>query len=304
MTRLVRAHGRGRFTPRVGLASVVAAVAIAGCLGPSAAETTKLHEQAEAALARWADAIAAAGGQTRVIPIGELTGQVGDWEPDVGDNNKSALMAGLVAASASLPADPPPDEEVAWEDGTRETVPVLSAEEALAAIWQGPKDICADCDSLLITDARLTTGPIQTTRGLATGPLWEFTLQGTAVRLTQVAIADPVRVVPPPWDANDPPIGLRIDSASGSVGGRELTVTFVGAPHAGDQPCGEDYTAEAVESDLAVVVIVTRHPALTFGGCTAVGAYRTTTVGLAAPLGERAVLEVMEGTAVPVELTK
>ena len=271
-------------------------------MGPSAEDTARLRKQAAAALARWADAVAAAGGQTRVIPIGELTGQIGDWEPDAGDN-KSALMAGLVATLASLPDEVPPDEKVTWQDGTVATVPVLSAEQAHAAIWQGPHETCAECDSLWITDARLTTGQIQTTRGLATGPLWEFTLQGTSVKLTQVAIADPVRVVPPPWDANDPPIGPRIDSASGSVDGRELTVTFVGAPGPGSEPCGEDYTAEAVESDLALVVIVTRHPALTSGGCTLVGAIRTATVELAAPLGERAVLEVMEGTAVPVTLT-
>ena len=105
-------------------------------------------------------------------------------------------------------------------------------------------------------------------------------------------------------ELNDPPVGLAIDSASGTVGGRELTVAFIGAPLPGDQACGEDYTAQAVESDLAVVVIVTRHPRLEFGACSAAGARRTASVELAAPLGERAVLEVQQGRPVPVELTR
>jgi hypothetical protein len=98
------------------------------------------------------------------------------------------------------------------------------------------------------------------------------------------------------------PLGLAIDSASGSVSGTELTVAFVGAPDPGDKPCGEDYTAEAVESDLAVVVIVTRHPHLTIGGCSAVGARRTAIATLAAPLGYRVVLDLQQGTPVQVAL--
>ena len=69
-------------------------------------------------------------------------------------------------------------------------------------------------------------------------------------------------------------------------------------------PCGEDYTAEAVESDLAVVVIVARHPhAALFEACSAVGARRTATATLAAPLGDRAVLDLQTGTPVPVVLS-
>ena len=40
----------------------------------------------------------AAGAQAAVTPVGELTGQIGDWEAAVGDNNKRALMAGLIAS--------------------------------------------------------------------------------------------------------------------------------------------------------------------------------------------------------------
>ena len=297
--------GRAQRSNNVGLAGIaLGAIVLAACqAGPGADDSSKLHQQAEAALARWADAVATAGGQSPVVLVGEPTGQVGDWEAAVGDNNKPALMAGLVETDASQPSVAPPDSQVQWPDGTVTTVPVMSAAQAVEAIQAGSSAPCGDCVPLRITAARLTTGPIQTSRGPATGPIWEFTIQGTAVKVTRVALAHPITVVPPPWNPSDPPVGLAIDSASGTVDGRELSVAFVGAPLPADQPCGEDYTAEAVESDLAVVVIVTRHPHPGSGACSAVGASRTATAELSAPLGDRTVLEVQQGLPVALVLS-
>lgn len=301
MLRPVRRPVARRPRPVVLPAVVAMALVLAGCLG-TGDDPAKLQQQARDALTRWADAVAAAGGPSPVVLVGELTGQVGDWEPAVGDNDKRALMAGLVEADASLPAATPPDGEVRWQDGSTASVALISAQQAVAAIKAGTSEPCGDCTPLRITDARLTTGRIETSRGSATAPVWDLTAEGTAVTVTRVAIADAIAIVLPPWNPNDPPVGLAIESASGSVGGRQLTVAFVGAPLPGDQPCGEDYTAEAVESDLAVVVIVTRHSHVTIGACTAVGAPRTATLELAAPLGERTVLEVQQGRPVPVTL--
>jgi hypothetical protein len=286
---------------------IVAAVALAAGLSACTLGTdpARLHQQAEAALARWADAVTAAGGQSAFVPVGELTAQVGDWELEVGDNNKIALMAGLVEAPVSLPADTPPDGALRWQDGSTRTVRLISAQQALSELKaDATGSACPDCVPLRITGARLTSGSVQTSRGPAEAPVWEFTVQGTAVRVTRVAIADRVSVVPPPWDPNDPPVGISIDSATGTVGGRQLTVGFIGAPRPGDQGCGADYTAEAVESPTAVVVIVTEHPHGLFEACTDVGARRTAEVELSAPLGERAVLEVKEGRPVPALLSR
>ena len=115
----------------------------------------------------------------------------------------------------------------------------------------------------MVTRTTLGSGPIDTTRGAATGPIWTFAIKGTA-----------------------------------------LTVSFVGAPLPGNQPCGEDYFAEAVESNLAVTVIVTRHPFLgPVVACPAVGATRTATATLAAPLGDRTVLDLQGGQPVTLTLT-
>jgi hypothetical protein len=284
------------------IAAALSVATLAGSIGNGDAD--KLRQQAEAALARWADAVVAAGGPSAVIPVGELTRQVGDWEAEVGDNDKPALMGGLVEAAAELPAELPPDGDVTWSDGTTTTVHLMTAAAAIAAIRAGTTAPCDDCIPLRVTGALLTTGPIETTHGRATAPIWEFTIEGSAVKVTHLAVANRGVVLPPVWDSNDPPVGVWLDSAQASVSGSEITVAFVGAPLPGDQPCGEDYTADAVESDLAAVVIVVRHPHLTLGGCTGVGvgAARTAVAKLAAPLGDRAVLQVYDGTPVRIDL--
>ena len=285
---------------------VAVAGVLAGCSSlplpvvapPAATDPAGARQQAHAVLSRWADAVAAAGGHPAVTPVGELTGQVGDWEDAVGENNKPALLAGMVSSVVSVGDQRPPDGEVTWPEGTTTKVPLISAQEGVVGIGSTTAAPCHGCTDLSITDARLTTGPIQTTRGPATAPIWEYTLQGTAVKLTRVAIANAVSVAPTEADSA---LGLAIDAASGSVTGNELTVSFIGAPDHVDQPCGEDYTGEAVESDLAVTVIVTRHPHVgqVPVACPAVGFRRTATATLAAPLGDRAVLDFQTGTPVP-----
>jgi hypothetical protein len=282
--------------------AMVLALALSACLPGTEANPMRLQAQARAALERWAAAVAAGGGPTGFVPVGELTGQIGDWEEAVGDN-KAALFAGMVIAATALPEDPPAGGEIQWPDGTVQPVAVVSAVQALEAIRSGSDGSCPDCSPLQVTSARLTTGPLETSRGRATVPMWAFTIAGTAVEVTRVAVAQGVVVQPPPWDANNPPLGIGIRAATGTVAGRSLTVSFTGAPGPASEGCGADYTAEAVESELAVVVIVHEHRNGQLGACAAVGAERFATVELARPLGDRAVLEVQQGLPVAVTLT-
>jgi hypothetical protein len=284
-------------------AAIVLAVILGSCSRAPGRDLSTLHEEAQADLTRWAEAVAAAGGPSAFVPVGELTGQVGDWEESVGDNNKPALMAGLVEAEASLPTEAPPDAEVRGRDGTTHTVRLISAPEALSRLKAdaaGSGGDCPGCTPLKITGAQLSSGQIQTSRGPAQVPVWEFTLQGTAVRITRLAIAAYVQVKLPTWDPDNAPIGISIESATATADGRQLTVSFTGAPESGDTPCGADYTAEAVESETAVVVIVVEHPNGTPAACAAIGATRTAPVQLSAALGDRTVLEIKEGLPVAV----
>lgn len=289
---------------------LVAMAALAACLvgcglgfGPGVDDSTRLHDQARAALARWTAAVASAGGPNAFAPVGDRTVQVGDWEEAVGDNNKLAMYAGLIDSKIPLSSQAPPDGRVIWPDGSASTLSLISAQEALQDIkTETGGSACSTCQPLEVVKADLTSRALSTSRGIAQAPVWLFSLQGTAVRLARVAVAASITVTPPAWDPDNPPTGIAIDSATGSVSGRQLTVSFVGAPAPGDQGCGADYSAEAVESSDAVVVIVIEHANLTLGACSLVGAIRTATVELAAPLGNRAVLDVQQGLPVAVTL--
>ena len=284
-------------------------VTASGCnvIGRPAASGTapepldSIHTQARDALARWAEAAKKSGGAT-ISFVGDQTGQLGDWEPAVGDNNKSAVLAGLLTAPTPLSDSRPARGHVRWLDGDSLDVDVLSAADALddlvaAGLGEGA---CAECRPLRVTEANLATGLVETSQGPAEAPLWVFTIDGTAVRVTRIAVDPSITVVPPPFNADHPPEGLSIDLATGTSGSKKLTVSFTGAPKGGGEPCGADYTAEGVESDLAVVVIVNETRNASPGACPAVGKTRTAVVNLAAPLGERAVLEIRQGLPVPV----
>jgi hypothetical protein len=254
------------------------------------------RDEARDDLTRWADAVAAAGGPGFAL-VGEATGQIGDWEERVGANNKLALLSGKVETAVPLSADTPPPAQVRWMDGSAETVPIISAARALAELQATEGQGCPDCNPLVITGATLTSAKIDTSRGPATVPVWQFSLQGTTVRVTRAAISPggPVHVSPPEWNPDDPPIGLSVSWAFGHAGGRALMVGFDG------DSCGTDYTAEAVESPSAIVVIIVEHPSSATCG-RGVGMNRTATAQLAAPLGGRTVLEVREGLPVPLTL--
>jgi hypothetical protein len=263
--------------------------------------TDRLHRQAQDALDRWAQAVKDNGGST-ITFTGELTSQIGDWEGALAQTDKSALMGGAIVAASPLSEDRPGKREVRWTDGPKLDTEVLSAAQALEALLADVEQRCDKCTPLEITDANLATGLAETSTGPAEVPTWVFTIKGTAVRVTRVAVDGSVTVDPPPWNVDDPPEGRSIDHAVGDASSRTLEVQFAGAPKGADEPCGADYSAEAVESDLAVVVIIhtTEYGGSSNQTCLANAAGRTASVSLAAPLGERVVLEGREGLPVPV----
>jgi hypothetical protein len=287
---------------------LVASLALLGGCGPAAspvgAGADPVHQRARDELARYDKAVADAGGQQRFVPVGELTGQIGMWEISNG-GNKVALLTGHVVADTALSDTAPPPGTVVWEGGATMSVPLISAAEALrqlVAAVAGQGDCTQLCTPLHVTAARLSTARIQTTRGPATVPAWEYTLQGTAVRVTRAGVAKSSTVTVNGLPGNPyEPVSLGMEATT-TLGSRQLTVSFTGAPEA-SKPCGADYTGEAVESANAVVVIISGHAHTPAGTCPSIGARRTAVVDLAQPLGERAVFEVQTGFPVPVTVT-
>ena len=259
-----------------------------------------LIAQATAVLARWGAQVSGSD-PAEIVLLGDLSGQIGDWEEAVGGNNKAALMVGLVKAAGALPDDPVADGKVRWADGRSQSVEVLTAAAAFAEILADAEGDCGSgCVPVVLGNPVLGTADVQTARGPATVPAWLFSVEGSSVVVTRPAIAKRAHVVLPPWDAENPPPGLSIEGAIGGPDQSQLVVSFVGAPGPASQPCGADYTAEGVETALAIAVIVREHPHTEGEACRAIGARRTAIVSLAAPLGDRVVLEIREGRPVPV----
>ena len=288
---------------------VTLAFLAAGCtaVGPDAGysdpDSARLHAQAQQYLANFDAAVKAAGGLPDFVPTSDTTLTVGDdWGSGIdGGAAKLALMGGDFDAAVTLPTQTPPDGQIRWPDGKTEPTGVLPAATAFAQMSAAAKK-CTDCTApLVITGATLTTATFETTRGSAVAPAWEFTLENTPVRIDRLAVATKTLSVPEiAWDPNNAPIGVRIESATIDASGMRLTAAFWGAPDGADKPCGEDYTAEAVESDSAVVVIIHVHRNPAPVACTLVGFARTAQVTLANPLGNRAVLEDQTGQPVAV----
>lgn len=280
---------------------VVVVVAISGGVAALARRESPIERQAREALERYDRAWAAAGSGPRFVPVGGFVIQIGDWEAEVGDNNKTALNAGMVELEGELPDQTPAPGDIRWTDGTIARLPLVPAAKAFERLRESHGNTCKGCTPVRVTAARLTTAAVSTDRGVATAPVWEFTLARTAVRVAVVAV-DPARAVevtPPLWDPYNPPGGLWIERATLAADGRTLTVSFTGAKE-GDGPCAASYTARAVESEHAAAIIVDEHRNSPGAACTAEGYQRTATVVLSHPLGGRAVLEVVRGQPVPV----
>jgi hypothetical protein len=260
----------------------------------------RIHAQAHDALERWADAVGRNGGAA-ITFTGAMTSRIGSWEDVVAANNEVALASGAVGAATELPEDKPGRREVKWVDGKKVDAEVLSARKALDAVVEAGEGDCGACTPLQVTDANLATGLIETSTGPAEVPTWVFSVRGSSVRITRVAVDPSVTVDPPTWNASDPPVGISIDVATGATDSRSVDVQFVGAIGNADEECGAEYEVEAVESELAVVVIVTeRMNTPEDGACAAAGKVRTAKLTLEAPLGDRAVLEGRQGLPVPV----
>ncbi len=255
----------------------------------------RLQAQAQSALERWADAVRENGGAS-IIFEGALTSQIGEWADDVAENHTSALAAGLVETQTPLSEERPGRREVKWVDGTRIDVDVFSARQAFDELVRAANADCEGCEPLHVTEANLATGLVETSAGPADVPMWVYSLRDSGVRITRVAVDAGVSVDPPPWDAEDPPLGVSIELAIGQPGSKDLEVQFIGA----HEDCAVEYEVEAIESTLAVVIVVVAREASEAVECPALGQLRTAEVKLDGKLGKRAVLEVRQGLPVPV----
>lgn len=249
------------------------------------------HAQAEEAIQHWAAYMADKPADTLVF-ISDLT-RGGGWRGARADDAKTAFVSGMIEATVNLSTETPPPGEVTWPDGTTQEVPLISAADALAAMIlelrsDQPAYPCGDC--LQVVGATLTTRTALTWHGDAQVPVWQFDFAARdepMEPISYVAVRD--RVDPSIWL---PLSSANTDAAYGHPDDTQVTIVFGGGA------CDTGHSIEVVESTGAMVPIITT--TVRGGACTLQRVGYALRVELAAPLGDRVVLDLDSGYPVPV----
>ncbi len=284
---------------------------------PATAEPRSAFEQRAAEVAdgwqpgpRWRDGY---------VPLQDPTVLVGD--PGFSPATLTAFQAGWYRDQVPLPPARPADGTIRFPDGTL-SVPLIGAGEAYRQLDQGDPPQCegrpknpatpppaqpggpddpvssapqAACVPLTVTAVELGDVPVHTSRGEARVPAWIFTVDELTAKVARLAVA-PAAVGPAP-EPSAPTVPAPEDVVGAqdlrAVDGATLTVRL------GTGACDTDVTPLVHERDDVVVIGggVTRST----GVCTEQLVLEPVTVRLAAPLGDRPVLDVLTGA--PLRLT-
>ncbi|MEV0714575.1 hypothetical protein [Asanoa sp. NPDC050611] len=301
------------------VAGVVFVVALSACAAPGrVGDGGGLGTPADdhEAVAQWAAEVADAWSPTGdawqrgFVPLQDpITVEGALLEPE-----KRALAAGWWASAVPLPADRPARGSVVFRDGAL-PVTVVSAAEAYQEMDLGDPPPCVssspspvdpsagpdgsvsapaggDCVGLTVRGVSLSSVEMRTSRGVATVPAWRFQLDdGRAV--LRAAVADPSPVPSPaatPTRAAPP----GIVAAQGVTGVSGLEVHY----QLGVGACDRDITP--IVAERPDVVVVTGGVTRAEGECTDQLLIEPVSVTLAEPLGDRPVLDGLNGTLLPV----
>lgn len=252
------------------------------------------------------------------IPLQEPTMAVGN--PGFTPDTQAAFRAGWYRDQIPLPKDQPEDGTIQFPSGAL-TVPLVSAAEAYRELDRGDPPACggrptnpatppapADgpdtgvstspqtaCIPLTVTAVELASVPVRTSRGEAAVPAWLFTIDELTAPVARLAVAPAAVGVPPEPVAPTAPLPLELVGALDLRAVDDATLTV----RLGIGACDTGLTPLVYEQDDIVVVggAVTRST----GVCTEQLLLEPVTVQLAAPLGERTVLDVLGGG--PLRLT-
>jgi len=298
------------------LAAALSSLAlIAGCDTMSApADARKAFNQRAALIAKAWEASAAA----TTIRKGLTLLSIQTWRPyvdapldPIDENIRQTILAGRFVLHIPKQAPPEPGT-VTFADGGTMTVPLVTVYDAYKQLLV-PTPTCfphePHCVMLTITGARLTTRHLLTGRGEADVPVWRFTVAGLAKTVDQVAVA-PAALTPVPPEVlglTDPLASPR--SARAGPAPDDRGPEFTGGDSlqaaAGTSLTFRTFSTEAcstvsgplVYEDARTVVLgatVKRAPPGT--SCALSLTVTRYSVTLAAPIGDRVVLDVVKGS--------
>ncbi|MFI6132916.1 hypothetical protein [Micromonospora sp. NPDC051141] len=247
------------------------------------------------------------------VPLQDATVLTGD--ADFTEETKVAFAAGWYRDQIAMPTAVPPQGSIRFPDGVLR-VPLVSAADAYAQLDRGdpppcdgrprgpqPSDATAapgpddpvsttaptPCIPLTVTSVRLGSAPVWTSRGRADVPAWLFTVAELAAPVARLAVAPRAVGTVPGGAADTGPL------PAGLVAAQELrTVTADRLDYlVGVGACDGAPTPLVREGPDVVVVGAAVVPAT--GPCTMQLAMKPVSVTLAAPLGDRTVLDVGSG---------
>lgn len=252
------------------------------------------------------------------IPLQEPVMTVGD--PGFTPDTQAAFRAGWYRDQIPLPTEQPDDGTIQFPSGAL-TVPLVSAAEAYRELDRGDPPACdgrptnpatppapADgpdtgvstapqtaCIPLTVTAVELDSVPVRTSRGEAAVPAWLFTVDELTAPVARLAVAPTAVGEPPEPTAPTAPLPEELVGALDLRAVDDATLTV----RVGIGACDTSLSPLVYEQDDVVVVggAVTRST----GVCTEQLLLEPVTVQLAAPLGERTVLDVLGGG--PLRLT-
>lgn len=268
----------------------VAAVAVAATAGCGRAQTPGATD--ESAFTRRAAQVAPLwhGKAGDFTPVQDLTIAPKDGFPD--DKTKMAFGAGWYALRVPL-EEKSEKGTIEFPDGTSSEIDLLSAAAAFEAIDQGDAG-CPECVTLEVTGAQLGKAPLRTSRGVATVPVWLFTLEGLPAPVGRVAVPD-TAITPlptpsvPAWQAAEPLAGAQDLIA---VNGSEIDFRLgVGA-------CDTDIKGLVWEDSEVVVVGGSFAVPPPNQACTAQLVLHPVKVTTESPVGSRLIIDALTGAPV------
>jgi hypothetical protein len=312
-------HRAGRLAAVAG----VVVVALSACASPGGAgdgggPATPDHDYE--AVAQWTAEVADAWSPTDTtwrqgyVPLQAPTTVDGALV----EAEKRALASGWWSSTPTLPSERPAPGTVQFRDGAL-TTPLLSAAEAYRLMDMGDPPPCGeasvpppadpsagpdgsvsapgsgpdDCVGLTVSGFALRTMEIRTSRGAATVPAWRFEIGGGRAVL-RAAVASPAPTPSPAATPTNRAAPAEIRAVQGVTGADGLALHYL----LGVGACDRDITPIVVERPHVVVVA---------GGAKVAGEVCTdqlviedVTVTLNEPLGDRPVLDGVNGTLLPI----
>ncbi|MFP3987139.1 hypothetical protein U9R90_06475 [Streptomyces sp. E11-3] len=265
-----------------------------GTVGDSAEDrAAELAERARKVAKSWDGSAAADAWRGGYHPVGEITRfPEGGWRSEA---DKDAYQGQSAILHGALPATGPRRGQVEWKDGDTLTRPMNSAKQSYRTLTAGVKPHKGQ-PYLTVTGVELGEMTVATTRGPATVPAWEFTLDGYDTPLKRAAVpASKLPALPVKSSRGTVPGQEIIQLVKASGDGRRLTVV------AGYGACDNGPVVTILETTGSVVLIgdVDEREDSKDAICTKELLTRQVTVKLDKPLGDRVLLDATTGKPVP-----